>query len=191
MVGKMRLFEILAPIYEAVDSSNLYHITKGSRIAAILHDDCLKVNKPVEFGKSRVGISLTRDPVAPLIVGNVILVLDQQKLRQNFRLEPRYGDSRHAAAIATANPKDYAPVEPRREAEEFCTKDIKPLSRYLKALVISKYLIDNFVYKEKFGRKFEQETINAKIVLQWISDHNIPLIQPDEIENVSSWISKV
>jgi len=148
----------LFDVNEAVRGGVLYHGTDPDNAVQIMAADRINgstphnakplrvvngVNKlvPLGFRQHEIerfdnvyGVSLTRDPnfARRWKSGQgVVLVLDEQKLRQKFRMMPvnYYGD--------------------RTESEEFVVGAIQPLSRYLVAIEVAEGVMQEMVEEDE------------------------------------------
>jgi hypothetical protein len=160
------------PLMEAVGRSVLYHWTTFPNLVSILETNTLKASAH-EFNE-RAGVSFTRSPEATLIRGNVILVLDEVKLRQRYRLEPRYGDSGKAAEkVRHWDPEDYVGIDPRREAEEFIARDVTPIDRYLVAVIAMDGIVQSWSTQSRSSPFWK----TGQFVLDWLERHGVELIR--------------
>lgn len=136
---------LLIDLFEA-RVANLYHGTNALSAARIIRDDRLeprsnhvKGNLNIQSGTQDYaqlvsGISLTRDRDFALSWGTeVVFELDQNRLRQNYRLAP----IDYMSDLARPGTKKYQPHRRREEREEFViTERPIQLSRYLTGLMI-------------------------------------------------------
>ena len=67
-----------------VQGDYLYHWTKLSHLLEILETNMLRANTHQQLGDRKKGVSFTRSPHSTLIRGNIILVMDAQKLRHHW-----------------------------------------------------------------------------------------------------------
>ena len=134
----MRVHDILTE----ARNGRLYHWTVPRNFCDMARDDAMVAREFVQSGRllRPKGISFTREPHATFMSDrSLLMVLDAAAISQNYRLTPRYGDSREAAEIAAADPEEFGTIEPRREAEEMIDRDLSPLSRYLTHLVMGNH----------------------------------------------------
>lgn len=152
------LMEMFGRVDEAVRPGVLYHGSDPDNVVQIIMADRIngstphyatpiKVIKgynravPLGFRKHEIeqfdnvyGVSLTRDPNFARRWKSglgIVLVLDEQKLRHNFRMVPvnYYGD--------------------RSESEEFVVGAIKPLSRYLLSIEVSAQVMQEMLDEDE------------------------------------------
>ena len=148
----------------------LYHGTTMRGLEEIFACDCLK--------GSDGRISLARQPQASFMDRPAILVLNAARIRQQHRLEPRYGDSRHFARVAAANPGEYQAITPRRETEESLSSDLSPLHRYLEMLVLGNDWWQSI--KDAVRRKANTASgIDALAIFGYLRQHRIPVLGTD------------
>lgn len=152
-------------IVEAAEAP-LYHFTSIWNLFKLMAADTL--------GKAEGGgLSLTRDPRMPFKGGHdVVLVLDQRRIRQRYRLTPSYGDSRGTDL-----------VDPHDESEERLSKPLAPLSRYLIEIIIPDKLAAEVAEIEPVFDKAERTREedfkfnifrDAVTFLSYVRPHRIP-----------------
>lgn len=157
-------------LMESSRSAPLYHFTTPQSLNTMVLHDALGL-------RSHTGgpapISLTRDPRLPLANGlDIILVLDQQKLANRYRMTPLYGDSRTRWSH-----------DPRDESEERVTNGpIAPLHQYLTAVYVDTYTARTMQQAFAEGRhKVEREYISgdfyerSAMTAAYFVKHDIPV----------------
>lgn len=137
-----RYIDLAAQLDEALTDgpyAPLYHSTNFLSAIQIIKEDCIRANgwesrkshNPRDYPGRHKFVSLTRSyqfATGQWRTKDVVFVLDQTRLRNDFRLMP-------------FDYFDYAEHETkhlRSEAEEYLTRDIKPLSRYLTKILLNK-----------------------------------------------------
>lgn len=133
------------PIYEMLTEGRdapLYYVTSYGRFQDMMKSDEVVATDSHYFSdrdQTLQGVSLTRDLRAAKRGGKVILELDQRKLAQNHKIVPfdAYAGGGRAS---------------RRNSEEFVIGRVKPLSKLITKIHMSKYDHKNFVkdYDDSF-----------------------------------------
>ena|SRR6185312_588459 len=155
----MKLTEIFetSSILTEMRESFLYHGTHFKAALSILQDDEFKANSYHETSKlnglgraetnpfktiateAKVwGVSLTRSMDQGFYSGEVVFALDQRKLKQTNKIIPFdfWGATKpKEKAFRGHNPN---PSGDKYEFEEFCVNAIKPASRYITAIYMTR-----------------------------------------------------
>lgn len=172
----MRIDELFESVHPAV----LYHCTAADSAGKIIYTNTILDNTDhnvrLPYGKTRTGfrptdinkydnvkgVSLSRNPFFARRWGSgegVVLVLDGEKLRQNYRIVPF----------------DY--YKNRAEAEEFLVGPLKNVNRYLKSIVMSQKTFDELQeYDDQFieGHKpYEDILTHPLLKIEGHSWHNM------------------
>jgi len=156
-------------------NNRVYHATSMTGVENIFTWDCLRVSASKELGLETPRISFSRQPQSVFVDRPAVLVFDADRIRHNHRLVPRYGDSRLAARMAAANPREYLPITSRRGTEESLDHDLSKIHRYLDCLVTSEYwwdLIQKAVRRGCNG----SSGINLLKIFQYLREYRIPVL---------------
>lgn len=115
---------IVENVLEEGRDSPLFHFTPNATLTAILIDDAL-VRGHVKDNDGKTSISLTRSLYTPFAHKmRAVLILNQTKIAQNYKIVPVYGDS----------PKFMQ--APQNEFEERVFENIEPLHKYLLGIAV-------------------------------------------------------
>src|ERR1039458_3304032 len=128
-----------APLYHATNIDSIQQILSGNQLSACtLHTQNIVYpsvrNKRI--GKSKLmGVSLTRDKAYADQWADTILVLDQEKLRHNYKISP--------VNYYKGDDQEYSHPD-REEHEEFVVGGIKNLNNYLLGIYFPARLENNY-----------------------------------------------
>lgn len=130
-----------ANLSEAKQVGTLYHYTTLLGLLGILKDDKIRKQVYEDKGKSKQGVSLTRNKNLNFTKGynSVMIILDGDKISNNYKVEPINAWSKHEERGAT-NPTN-------REQEERVLGDLNHVSKYIVSVVFNEALGTNDGYK--------------------------------------------
>lgn len=164
--------------------SHLYHNTSLEKLDTILRTNTLPATwaHVLPDGSKKTGSSLTRNPqlgrrIWTTPFGPVQLVLNQDKLQQNYKLIPLDAENALQKQVDPSrldDPRWQKRYNDRllraREqpfAEEFVVGDVKPLSKYLEKIIWIQE------YDPQWNKKYEQD---LRLIRQYARQHEIPFI---------------
>lgn len=173
------LFEMNEPLLEGRDAP-LFHWTTA--LFEILATNALKAGGLDEIFDHKT-ISLTRDLNTPYFNGRPsVLVLNQTKLAQRYKMEPLFGDAITAMRIKRIKRN----VKPESE-ERVTTGKIAPLDRYLLAIGVSKndlMMSDDAV--AKVGG-ITNDMVHIMLLAAYSQKFNIPIVPKQNIQTNGKW----
>lgn len=140
--------------------ASLFHGTLDINLIDILKDNELKENEP-DYGDLPVkGVSLTRNIDVAKSFGHVVFELDQNKLKQNYKITPfKYPEELKGNSYVND------------EAEEFLVGSLKNLDRYtIKILMFqTKEQYVDFEKKLRIHNQADIESILNDKRISWVS----------------------
>lgn len=140
--------------------ASLFHGTLDINLIDILRDNELKENEPDYGDLPLKGVSLTRNIDVAKSFGHVVFELDQNKLKQNYKIVPfRYPEELKGNSYI----KD--------EAEEFLVGTLKNLNRYTIKIWMfqTKEQYVEFEKKLKIHSQADIESILNNNRINWVS----------------------
>jgi hypothetical protein len=135
----------------------LFHFTTMESLIKILETD--RLGHHTQGANLISGVALTRNEQHPYwsAKGPVMLVLDQSALVQQFRLEPKRGDS--AATLG-------------RESEERIAQPITPLHQYLIKIAFRPWILEQIV-ADKPSRQAVIAEDDIALIRDYVGRYNI------------------
>ncbi len=178
----MKLYQLFegrdAPLYHSTGIGSAISIIKTDEIRAATEHFTHKLHIGKTMDETSIkGVSLSRDIrfclKYSLSMMNVIFEINQTKLSQTNKLVPiSYFDSGWQSSYKkdktrrSINSFDY-------ESEEFCINSIKPLSKYLISIIVSRNLMDFYNNMKDSEYKEQMKIIIKQPSLRVI---NIPML---------------